>query len=265
MEDPFPVTAAAVAAARTARACPVCDADCVPADVLDLNKSCEEARGTVLPAAGIPIAYVQCSRCRFCFAPEMHAWPRDDFAAKIYNADYTRVDPDHDHARPQANAAYLRGLLGAQAAAIRHLDYGGGNGLLSRLLVDAGWNSTSYDPYYDDAPDIAALPRFDLITAFEVFEHVPDVQALMTDLNALLEPDGVILFSTMVSDGHIPASGALTWWYAAPRNGHISLYSRDSLYFLAAAKGMHFGSYSPNLHVFWRTVPAWAARFLDGS
>jgi hypothetical protein len=38
-----------------------------------------------------------------------------------------------------------------------------------------------------------------------------------------------VLFSTLLSDGEIVRGRPLRWWYAAPRNGHISLFSAQSL------------------------------------
>ncbi len=242
--------------------CPVCDSDCELLDVVDLNKSCEEVRGVHLPLAGVPIYYTRCGNCGFCFAPDMHGWSMDEFASRIYNDQYARVDPEYVDIRPRANASHLAAMVGAEATGISHLDYGGGNGLLSRLLRESGWDSASYDPFVDRELDIASLPRVDLITAYEVFEHVPDVGRLMRDLKALLNDDGLILFSTLLSDGNIAAHQRLNWWYASPRNGHISLYSRDSLYYLAKRSGLKFGSFSQNFHVFWRSVPPWASHFL---
>jgi 2-polyprenyl-3-methyl-5-hydroxy-6-metoxy-1,4-benzoquinol methylase len=103
------------------------------------------------------------------------------------------------------------------AAEISHLDYGGGAGLLSKLMGEKGFRSTSYDPFVNTDTDPATLGAFDLITAFEVFEHASDVNALMANLSALRKPNGIILFSTLASDGQIAPNTRLTWWYAAPR------------------------------------------------
>ncbi|APV52292.1 hypothetical protein BWI17_04755 [Betaproteobacteria bacterium GR16-43] len=207
----------------------------------------------------MPVAYFRCGDCGFTFAPELCAWTLEEFEARIYNADYALVDPDYLDLRPRANAASLVPMLGERGRAIRHLDFGGGNGLLSRLLREAGWQSTSYDPFVDRDVSLATLGRFDLITAFEVFEHVPDVQQLMASVASLLAPDGVVLFSTMASDGHLHAGQRIDWWYAAPRNGHISLYSRKSLDILAEQQGLKFGSFNEGFHAYFRTIPAWAA------
>lgn len=238
--------------------CPICTGTCAPLDVVDFNKSCEEARGKYLPLAGVPIYYFLCEQCGFCFAPEFSQWPLEDFENKIYNSEYIQVDPDYLDVRPSANANGLISRFGDRRSEIRHLDYGGGRGLLSDLLRQSGWQSISYDPFVNRNIHPENLGKFDLITAYEVFEHVPDVKQLMSNLSLLLAQDGVVLFSTLLSDGNLDPRQRITWWYASPRNGHISLFSRKSLAVLGAREGFHFGSFSEGFHAFWRHVPSWA-------
>lgn len=238
--------------------CWVCGAASELLDVVDFNKSCEEQRGQFIKLSGVPIYYALCPRCGFCFAPEFAHWSREAFAERIYNDGYVVADPDYREARPRANADYLINLLGDGVKSVRHLDYGGGNGLLASLLREAGWQSQSYDPYAEGSLALEALGRFELITALEVFEHAPDVQGLMAHLGRLLAPGGMVLFTTVLSDGHIARHQRLDWWYAAPRNGHISLYSRASLHWLAQQHGYQFGSFSSSLHLFCTEPPCWA-------
>jgi SAM-dependent methyltransferase len=243
-------------------ACPICNSPCTLLDVVDFNKSCEEARGKFLELTGVPVYYTRCSHCGFCFAPELATWPLEEFEKWIYNQDYIAVDPDYLDSRPRANAARLQDIFGDRAKTFRHLDYGGGNGLLSQLLRDANWQSTSYDPFVDRTLELAQLGKFDLVTAYEVFEHVPDVQSLMTTFRSLLAHEGLVLFSTLLSDGNIHEHQRLNWWYASPRNGHISLFSKTSLEILASNNGLNFGSFSAGLHVLFTTVPAWAEHII---
>lgn len=242
--------------------CPICKAACSLLDVVDLNKSCEELRGKYLALAEIPIYYALCAKCGFCFAPELHTWPLDKFSEAIYNNDYVLVDPDYIEARPRANAGMLRSIFASLPATVRHLDYGGGNGELVRLLRESNWQSVSYDPFVDRRTSPTQLGEFELVTAFEVFEHVPDVQKLMSDLRSLLSKDGLVMFSTLLSDGNIHPSQRLSWWYASPRNGHISLFSRKSLAILAQECGFNFGSFSDGFHVFFNAVPTWASHII---
>lgn len=238
--------------------CPVCEATARLLDSLDFNKSCEEPRGKLLPRSGIPVDYHLCERCGFCFAPQFREWDRAQFERRIYNDSYVQVDPDYLDARPRSNAAALKSLIGDHGKMIRHLDYGGGAGLLSRLLQEAQWQSTSYDPFSGEHADAESLGTFDLVTAFEVFEHVSDVQGLMSCLASRLEQPGLVLFSTLLSDGHVEPDKPLDWWYAAPRNGHVSLFSRRSLAVLGSTHGLSFGSLTDNFHAYWKEIPAWA-------
>jgi SAM-dependent methyltransferase len=231
---------------------------CSLLDVVDFNKSCGEAKGVRLGLAGIPIYYAHCVDCGFCFAPEFSAWPPEEFTARVYNDEYTRVDPDYIETRPRTNAASLLSIFSNLSGTIRHLDYGGGNALLVKILRESNWNSISYDPLVDRNISIDSLGKFDLITAFEVFEHVPDVQKLVSDLRLLLAPNGLVLFSTLLSDGQIHAKQRLNWWYASPRNGHISLFSRKSLSILAQSCHWNFGSFDVGFHAFFASVPPWA-------
>ena len=247
--------------------CPVCESPSRPYDVVDLNKSCEEQRGKFLPLAGVPIYYYLCQSCGFCFAPEFSSWPLEEFESKIYTDAYITVDPDYLENRPRDNAQLLTQLFGVSRTSIRHLDYGGGNGLLSKLLVDSGWESSSYDPFVDRQVQINDLGKFDLISAFEVFEHVPTPSRLIGDLASLIKDDGLVIFTTLISEGNIDPAKRLSWWYASPRNGHVSLYTANSLALLGAKKGFQYASFSnlPDLlHVYFRNIPHWAQSVAGG-
>lgn len=239
--------------------CPICRAAAPLHDVVDLNKSCEEARGKYLPLDGTPVYYALCGGCGFCFAPELMRWDLDTFAARIYNDGYAAIDPDYADVRPRSNAQHLHQLFGARRSSIRHLDYGGGNGRLSDALRHQGWSSQSYDPFVQRNVAVGSLGRFELVTAYEVFEHVPDVNQLMTELKGLLADNGVLFFTTLLSDGQIKPNTRLGWWYASPRNGHISLFSRKALELVARQHGFNFGSASAGLHLMYRQVPPWAS------
>jgi SAM-dependent methyltransferase len=243
--------------------CPVCDSSSFPYDAVDFNKSCTELHGKILPPTGISIIYYRCVYCGFCFSPEIARWSITEFEERIYNKDYVVVDPDYVDERPRRHANEFAEMFPNRDLSFRHLDYGGGNGLLSSQLSQLGWQSRSYDPFVDRDTRIDQIGRFDLITAIEVFEHIPDPKKLMDDLSRLIKPDGIILFSTLLSDGELAQYRRLTWWYASPRNGHISLFSRQSLSILAENNGFRFGSFSAGTHCMWRNVPPWAEKILS--
>lgn len=253
------MTAAGVATAAAATSCPVCAGASTALGSVDFSKNCEERRGLRLPPSGRAVEYRICIACGHAFAPAFRSWTPADFRREIYNEQYTLVDPDWTGARARENAQFLIGVFGRHGPAASHLDYGGGDGSLSRLLREAGWRSASHDPFVDAGAGPDEPGGFAFITCFEVLEHVADPQELMRDLAARLAPQGLLMASTLLSDGELQPGRAPDWWYAAPRNGHISLFSSRSLRALAQRQGFNCASAQGLLHLFWRgALPAWA-------
>ena len=243
--------------------CPICSSTSELHDVVDFSRNCHSQD---TPLCGVPIYYAMCTWCNFCFAPELHGWSIDDFSEWIYNADYASFDPDYLGERPRKNAHFMLDLIPEFSQPLKHLDYGGGHGLLSQTLAKNQWDSKSYDPFVDRTCDISCLGNFQLITAFEVFEHAPDCHELMRNLAALLSDDGIVILTTLLSDQHLARGQRMTWWYAAPRNGHISLYSRKSLDFLTRAHGLYFSPLNEGTHVIWKSRPGpWAQSLFTSS
>ncbi|SGZ90176.1 HlpA protein [Bathymodiolus thermophilus thioautotrophic gill symbiont] len=192
----------------------------------------------------------------------MYQWSLDDFSKKIYNDEYINIDPDSLKTRPEENANNINQFFLEKKKEIRHLDYGGGNGLLSDLLTKQGWDSSSYDPFVNRDVNIKNLKKFDLITAFEVFEHVPDVDNLMLELSTLIKEDGIVLFSTLLSDGNLEKNKRINWWYVSPRNGHISVFSKNSLAILAKNHQFNTNSFSAGFHILFKQIPNWASHII---
>lgn len=236
--------------------CPVCGHVARILDTVDFGRSCD--KNVFLPSNGLTVDYLLCLDCGFCFAPDLHAWNPDEFKQRIYNEDYIKVDPDYEQKRPEISLYILEKLFGGSKDCIRHLDYGGGNGLLGRLMIARGWNSQSFDPFNKECTG-ANQGIFDLITTIEVFEHVADVNGLVASLNSHAHDETVILFTTLLSDNWINPHNQLDWWYAAPRNGHISLFSFKSLDLLLKKQGLRLHSLSPAIHIAYKKIPKWAA------
>ena len=181
--------------------CPVCKNKTEIFDSIEFNKSCEEINGKYLSYTGQFIDYYICENCEFCFAPEFFQWNKKDFEEKIYNKDYIFVDPEYKEIRSKRNANLLLQLLKNSEKYIKHLDYGGGNGTLSKILNENGICSTAYDPYAID--NLLFGEKYNLLTAFEVFEHVNDIELLFYNLTNLLSDDGCVIFSTALNDDHL--------------------------------------------------------------
>jgi hypothetical protein len=236
--------------------CKVCGEGCGLFGMVDFHKSCEEARGKRLPLSGFAVYYRRCERCGFVFTNEFDGWELEDFGRYIYNADYGLVDPDYAEARPAGNTRLVAESFAGSRETMRILDYGGGAGILAQRLRTEGFRAETYDPFsgFEELPP----GRFDLITCFEVMEHALWPRETVKAMADLIEDRGAILFSTLVQPKDFAQVG-LAWWYAAPRNGHISLYSRAALARVFGEVGMRVVSFSEVLHLAYGAVP-WFAR-----
>jgi FkbM family methyltransferase len=66
-----------------------------------------------------------------------------------------------------------------------------------------------------------------------------------------------VVFSTLVQPADFDKIG-LAWWYVGPRNGHISLFSRQALREVWNRQGFKIASFNDNLHIAFRKIPSFA-------
>jgi SAM-dependent methyltransferase len=243
------------------RPCKICTAPAPLYGVVDFSRSCEVARGTHLPLVGVPIYYRRCGSCGFLFSDGFDDWTKADFQQHVYNDDYLAVDPDYAETRPLACAELVTRLFGTDRTSLRVLDYGGGNGKVGELLRAEGFPVVeTYDPF---TPRYVQQPEavFDLVTCFETLEHLPDPGAGIAEIAARLAQPGLVLFSTLVQPEDLDRRG-MTWWYIAPRNGHISLFTRNALALAWQRQGFSFGSIDEGSHVAFRELPDFAKHLI---
>ena len=242
-----PVSVAAVA-------CKICGGPAPPYGVVDFHKSCLEEKGQRLNLVGIPIYYRRCAACEFLFTDAFDDWSQDQFKQYIYNDDYKLVDPGYDTARPRENADVVARLWGAVKAQTRVLDYGGGNDMFCATLRKSGFAAAvTYDPI---VPEYARIPegKFDLVTSFETLEHLPDPTAGIAQMLEFAAEPGTILLSTYTQPADFNNYG-LHWWYVGPRNGHISIFSKQALLRAFDRHGYRLVFFSDNIHLAFRTLP----------
>lgn len=111
------------------------------------------------------------------------------------------------------------------------LDYGGGDGVLCRLLRDYGVNCYLNDSYafpvYAQGFSVPNFDRPELVTSFEVLEHFVTPAS---DLEKLFSYSPKYLLVTT----EIYSNQGDDWWYLAPLSGqHIFFYSKQSLEHIA--------------------------------
>ena len=232
--------------------CKICAGSADLYGVVDFNKSCREAENVFLPLLGVPVYYHRCDNCGLIFSNAFDQWSAADFQNYIYNAAYAEVDPEHTDVHPRKLADMVFSFIKG-AGDLRVLDYGGGTGLTAAVLRDKGIAAISWDPMREEAQPVQS--RFDLVTCFEVFEHTATPRSTAENALTFLDHKGVLLFSTLAIDTLTPRDAG--FWYIAPRNGHITLYSPKSLQALFAPLDCNVHHFNDNVHMAYRTLPAW--------
>ena len=208
--------------------------------------STEMGRWTVLGRH--EVMYFRCPACRFVQVEEPF-WLDEAYRSAIVAADVGGVG------RNQRLAEITHAVIASWFdPGARFLDYGGGYGLLVRLMRDRGFDFRWQDRYVPRPLHCEGFEAgdqesgFDLVTAFELAEHLPDPVAGFSDI---LARGHAVLFSTEL----VPASDPDPdeWWYFVPEFGqHVSLYSRESLDHLARRLGVQVVSNGQNLHLLSR-------------
>lgn len=134
---------------------------------------------------------------------------------------------------------------------VKFLDYAGGYGLFTRMMRDVGFDFYWTDKYCQNLfsrgfeHNASKADKYELITAFEVFEHLPDPGE---ELKKMLTFSNNIIFSTELLPESVP--DPKKWWYYNFVHGqHISFYTYDSLLLLGKKFNLNFYSMG-GIHIY---------------
>jgi SAM-dependent methyltransferase len=183
--------------------------------------------------------YVECTVCRALQVRD------PDWLAEVYRDEALPPSSNADSGRFRRNFSaylYLSALCdgGLFPRSAKLLDFGGGYGLLTQMLLDGGYDAWTADEYVS-RPFLAthrqldfgaiAPGSFDVITAFEVFEHLLDPIVLGRRLASALTPAGTLILSTGLYDPRVHDEH---WPYLAREGGqHITFWTTAALTTLA--------------------------------
>jgi hypothetical protein len=190
------------------------------------------------------VSYFQCDFCGFVQTEEPW-WLPEAYASPMNYSDTGLINRNVVNVRKTATALYF--LFDREGS---FLDYGGGWGLFTRMMRDTGFDFYWHDPHCENifARGFSldnSRRDFDVLTAFEVLEHVADP---VSEVKKMISLGRNIIFSTLLLPEPVPALEK--WWYYSPEHGqHISFYTRKSLLLLASKLGLHFASNHSDFHV----------------
>lgn len=205
---------------------------------------------------GRPVNYFECACCGYLqtqapdWLDEAYARPINDVDTGIMRRNQVNLG------RVVMTLAALRKIRG------RVVDDAGGYGILVRLMRDAGVDAWWRDEYCENKlargfeDDLGSA---DLLTAFEVLEHLVDPLAY---LRSALDRAPVVLASTELIEG---ASTPLQeWWYLGPEHGqHVGFFRARTLQWMAETVGCTYQSYGGSVHLFSRVAVPYSWRILQ--
>ena len=190
------------------------------------------------------VRYYRCEACGFV-QTEPPYWLDEAYETALITADVGAVQRNIELAA--LTQAVIQQFFRADE---RFLDYGGGYGLFVRLMRDRGFDFRWSDRY---APNLlsrgfeaaAETGGFEVVTAFEVLEHLVDPVA---DLAEMFRRGGSVLCTTQILPATGPRPGE--WWYYALSGGqHVSIFTLDALQRLAARFGRRVISDGVSVHL----------------
>ncbi len=192
------------------------------------------------------VDYYRCKACGFIQTEEPY-WLAEAYASAITSLDIGLLS--RNITLLPTTTAVIHNFFNASA---KFIDYGGGYGMFTRLMRDHGFDFYRQDIYCEnlfaknfDITDVEQREKFELLTAFEVFEHLADPAG---ELDRMLQYSDSIFFSTELVPAGIKTKD--DWWYFMPETGqHIALHTTDSLTHLAKQRGLYFYSNGKNLHL----------------
>jgi hypothetical protein len=197
------------------------------------------------------ISYFKCPCCDFLQTEESY-WLQEAYAEAIANLDLglaTRNLLCRD-----ITSSLIKRIMNKKA---KFLDYGGGYGLFVRLMRDYGFDYYRQDTYCDnifakgfDISDIMFNEGdFELLTAFELFEHFSNP---MDEIRNMLHFSESIFFSTELQP-HKNINYPNDWWYFSLETGqHIAFYSLKTLRIIAEILKMNLLSDGKSYHLLTR-------------
>ncbi|MDE3226024.1 MAG: class I SAM-dependent methyltransferase [Nitrospirota bacterium] len=202
---------------------------------------------------------VQCRRCTLRY---VNPRPSRTWLDAWYQWAY--FSPSHDNAAgaqhllheavKTATARLRLQLLSPAGPKGRLLDIGCGGGFFVRAAAAVGWDAMGLEPSVEAARHAARTQhirvvagrseetpfvddRFDVITLFDVLEHVFCPRTCLTEARRLLAPDGKLVIETPNMAGWLPrVMGTRHPWIRPPE--HLTYFTPPTLRLLLAQCGL---------------------------
>jgi 2-polyprenyl-3-methyl-5-hydroxy-6-metoxy-1,4-benzoquinol methylase len=210
-------------------------------------------------AYGVCGPIVKCSRCGLVYQSPIPA------SSQIVEAYDDVVDQRYEEERSGRIETFSRDLASVQRheRGGRLLDIGSHIGLFLDVARAAGWQVAGLEPsrwsverarergldVRHGTLETVRFPdgSFDVVTMWDVVEHLADPIAELRRIHRLLRPNGLLALSTMNVDALFPKLAGRRWpWYMQM---HLVYFSRRTLHNMLAKAGFRVVEMSPHKRV----------------
>jgi SAM-dependent methyltransferase len=217
--------------------CPICGAN----ELTRFNASASDAKGA-------SVSVTECTACSFAWqypfsrtAQQSAAWYEVAYRDQgSTGSDY--FSPSRKRAICELEYSFVRELPASKSR--RLLDVGAGSGMFASIAARNGWSVTAVDPSLRledvDGDDIRgfkggleSIPkdeRFDVVTLWDVIEHVEDPAKVIADAAGLLEENGWLVIETGNYKSAARVMGGTEHWiYQLDHRWYFSPHSMMSI------------------------------------
>ncbi|MGH1365908.1 MAG: class I SAM-dependent methyltransferase [Calditrichia bacterium] len=183
--------------------------------------------------------YFHCSTCHLVFVPQSFHLTPDEEKRRYDNHDNNPEDPRYRQFLSQMSEPLIP-LLPTGASG---LDFGCGPGpALARMLKEADFEMTLFDPYYANNPEVLEK-IYDFVVCTETAEHFRNPEKEWKTLVELVKEDGYLGIMTQ----QLTELKRFPTWHYIRDDTHVSFYSRETFDWLA-------NSYTLNIVYHTRTA-----------
>jgi hypothetical protein len=208
------------------------------------NSKSELFLNTYIFDASFLIDYFKCTRCGFLQTQEP-TWLDKSYSEAITSLDIGLLNRNINFSNLTEQL-----LLTFFTETKSYLDFGAGYGVFVRMMRDKGFDFKWYDTHCENLfakhfEEFDLSKKQDIITAFEVFEHLPNP---VEQLAPLLQHSQALIFSTFTN--YEAQANFDAWWYRAPLSGqHVSFFTPKSLQLLAEKFNKYFYTNHLDFHI----------------
>jgi hypothetical protein len=188
------------------------------------------------------VHYYHCPKCDFVQTEDPY-WLNEAYSAVFASIDTGTMSRNVENV---TNLLFFMRYVGDGPC----LDFGGGYGVLTRMMRDCGFDFYHYDKYAQNlfangfGGDLNR--KYTLVTAFENFEHFVTP---LEEIENILNIAETVFLTTMLPPS-TPPPLIKDWGYYVPDTGqHIAFYSKKTLEYIAEKFGIHFITDGYNTHI----------------